>query len=246
MLNAFAPSVILLDMGPNQIEETILFCFVEERIQRDTVERLAAETVWQLSREDLLEGMQDYDSGSVSHGFVESTTYDLIYQNRQYPPKAVVGLALAKYLRRVPEPVELRGGAGTTTFLLLRARGFHVIKKTRAYPDELSGSDSLVEGAGIRVVVNRYERNRAARAACIAEYGTTCHVCDIDFAQVYPGIGDGFIHVHHLTPLSEIGHKYEVDPITDLIPVCPNCHAMLHRGHPVSFTPEEVREIVRS
>jgi 5-methylcytosine-specific restriction protein A len=45
-------------------------------------------------------------------------------------------------------------------------------------------------------------------------------------------LGEGFIHVHHLKPLAQIGEQYELDPINDLRPVCPNCHAMLHRASP--------------
>src|SRR5690606_34557499 len=49
------------------------------------------------------------------------------------------------------------------------------------------------------------------------------------FFAAYGELGKDFIHVHHIVPLAEIGETYEVDPITDLIPVCPNCHAMIHR-----------------
>lgn len=38
--------------------------------------------------------------------------------------------------------------------------------------------------------------------------------------------------MHHLTQLSKIGQGYEVDPVNDLRPVCPNCHAMLHKRNP--------------
>jgi predicted HNH restriction endonuclease len=54
-------------------------------------------------------------------------------------------------------------------------------------------------------------------------------VCGFDFVAAYGELGDGFIHVHHVRPLSDIGEEYEVDPIKDLRPVCPNCHAMIHR-----------------
>ena len=42
--------------------------------------------------------------------------------------------------------------------------------------------------------------------------------------------------------ISDIGKEYEVDPIKDLIPVCPNCHAMIHSKRP-AFTIEEIKEI---
>jgi 5-methylcytosine-specific restriction protein A len=51
----------------------------------------------------------------------------------------------------------------------------------------------------------------------------------MSFAETYGTFAKDFIHVHHITSLSEISDSYEVNPETDLIPVCPNCHAMLHR-----------------
>jgi len=97
------------------------------------------------------------------------------------------------------------------------------------------------EGKVVRVFVNRYERNQKARQECIRHYGDKCYVCDFDFGATYGDIAKGFIHVHHLTPLSEIGKTYEVDPIKDLRPVCPNCHSMLHRQNP-PLTLEALRD----
>ncbi len=71
-------------------------------------------------------------------------------------------------------------------------------------------------------------------------HGTRCQVCGLDMAKRYGDIGQGFIHIHHLVPLSEIKQDYRLDPKTDLIPVCPNCHAMLHRRNP-PYTPEELK-----
>ena len=100
------------------------------------------------------------------------------------------------------------------------------------YPDEITGTnvESLPEGAIKTVKVNQYERNSKARRLCVKHYKPICSVCSFDFGKVYGPLGEGFIHVHHLKPLNEIGQTYKVDPIQDLRPVCPNCHAMLHRG----------------
>jgi len=57
-----------------------------------------------------------------------------------------------------------------------------------------------------------------------------CQICKFDFNKFYAPLGEGIIHVHHLKPLAQIGEGYQVDPITDLIPVCPNCHTVIHRG----------------
>jgi predicted HNH restriction endonuclease len=88
----------------------------------------------------------------------------------------------------------------------------------------------LVEGEVCQVVINAYERNPIARSRCIAHYGPSCVVCGFNFGAVYGPLAEGFIHVHHVKPMSEIGAAYEVDPVADLRPVCPNCHAVIHLG----------------
>lgn len=97
-------------------------------------------------------------------------------------------------------------------------------------PAELGTDNTVYEGAKKTVTVNQYERNQIARQKCIKINGCRCAVCGIDFESMYGEIGRGFIHVHHVVPISSIGESYKVDPAKDLVPVCPNCHAMLHRG----------------
>jgi len=112
------------------------------------------------------------------------------------------------------------------------------------YPDELPAGGSLVEGASRVVVVNAYERDPEARRRCIAAHGTRCSACGFSFGAVYGPVADGYIHVHHLRPLAEVGGAHSVDPVADLRPVCPNCHAVLHRRVPV-FSIEELQELLR-
>jgi hypothetical protein len=109
---------------------------------------------------------------------------------------------------------------------------------------ELATSE-LVEGSVKETRFDSYERNPKARVACLEHYGYSCSVCDFDFEGRYGAIGRAFIHVHHLTPLSQIKAEYVVNPIKDLIPVCPNCHAMLHRPEHEPMTPEELRSHLR-
>ncbi len=94
----------------------------------------------------------------------------------------------------------------------------------------MGNSKRLIEGAVKSIMVNAYERNPVARKKCIDHYGTKCCVCDFDFEKIYGSLGREFTHVHHLKQLSEIKEEYIVNPIEDLRPVCPNCHAMLHRS----------------
>lgn len=105
-------------------------------------------------------------------------------------------------------------------------------KPRSIFPDEVSETPVFTEGAIRQVLVNAYERSAAAREACIAHHGTACKVCSIDFSTIYGEIGVGFIHVHHIRKIADLGSVYAVDPVRDLVPVCPNCHAMLHRTDP--------------
>lgn len=106
-------------------------------------------------------------------------------------------------------------------------------------------TDQFFEGVLNRVFVNKYERNRLARLKCIEIHGQSCLICNFNFRRVYGPEADGYIHIHHIRPISEIGETYEVNPVDDLSPVCPNCHAVLHlRAQARSL--DEVREMLQS
>jgi 5-methylcytosine-specific restriction protein A len=108
-------------------------------------------------------------------------------------------------------------------------------------PEEVDAATMPVfEGAAHQIIVNAYERDPEARRQCLAAHGTTCCVCGFNFGAVYGSVAEGFIHVHHLRPLAEVGEAHRVDPVEDLRPVCPNCHAVLHLRIP-AFRIEDVR-----
>lgn len=113
------------------------------------------------------------------------------------------------------------------------------------YAEELPVEEveKLPEGMKKTVVVNTYERNPKARMLCIEHWKPICAVCKFDFKLFYGEMGAGFIHVHHLVPVAHIGESYQIDPINDLRPVCPNCHAMLHTKNP-PLSIDELRNIV--
>lgn len=103
----------------------------------------------------------------------------------------------------------------------------------------------ILEGAVKTIKVNVYERSAYARKQAIQYHGCKCVVCGFDFETVYGVIGKGFIHIHHLKELSEIKEEYELDYKNDLVPVCPNCHSMLHRKSP-ALTIEELKSMINS
>ena len=124
---------------------------------------------------------------------------------------------------------------------LIKNSGFRI-------PEELNQKDvyNLQEGARTQIVVNSYERNTKARNACIAQYGYDCSVCGCNFENMYGKLGKDFIHVHHIKPLSKIKKSYKINPIKDLRPVCPNCHAMLHKDKNKTLSINELKDITKS
>jgi hypothetical protein len=120
-----------------------------------------------------------------------------------------------------------------------------IIAKAFSWPGEFTEGSTFYEGAKRRVTVNAYERDPTARLRCIEHYGCLCFICRFDFFASFGPVAEGFIQVHHLRPLSEIGAGYAVNPITDLRPVCPNCHAVIHLGG-CTRSIDEVRRMLNS
>jgi hypothetical protein len=114
------------------------------------------------------------------------------------------------------------------------------------FPEELTEVENVPEGAQIAVFVNKYERNALARKRCLEYYGFLCAVCRCSMAEIYGPLADKLIHVHHLRPLSDIKEEYMIDPIADLRPVCPNCHAFLHLSTPPTSIDEAIKIIAES
>lgn len=113
------------------------------------------------------------------------------------------------------------------------------------YAEEVNSDIKYSEGKTKQILINSFERNAVARRKCIEYYGLNCQVCNFNFEGVFGEIGKDFIHVHHVVDLSTIGKEYSVDPIVDLVPVCPNCHNMLHRKKP-AYTIIELKKLLRA
>lgn len=128
-------------------------------------------------------------------------------------------------------------------------RGYKEYKELFAIYDEKPIAIKLTEGNKTAVLVNKYERSPQARALCINHYKAKnngiikCEICGFNFGEVYGEEFSDKIHVHHIKEISSIGEEYEIDAITDLLPVCPNCHMIAHSKTP-AYTPDEIREMI--
>lgn len=97
-----------------------------------------------------------------------------------------------------------------------------------------------VEGALSLKLSRSYERSRINRALCLAEHGYTCRACGILMEDKYGQAGREFAEVHHVLPVSLMETPRPVDPINELVPLCPNCHSIAHRKNP----PFEIEAII--
>jgi 5-methylcytosine-specific restriction protein A len=113
-----------------------------------------------------------------------------------------------------------------------------------AEQDAFAIQSQFPEGAVRRASVNIYERNPEARRECLQHYGYVCCVCEFNFEQTYGKHGAGFIHVHHLKQVAKRKKQYKVNPLSDLRPICPNCHAMIHKGSEM-LKIEDLEKLIR-
>lgn len=104
---------------------------------------------------------------------------------------------------------------------------------------------SGVEGSTTSYYGVRYERDPKLRCQAIAIHGTACKACGFDFEKAYGEYARGYIHVHHVQPISEFDGVKLVDPETDLITLCANCHAVIHRKRRTTLSIDQLKRMIR-
>lgn len=154
----------------------------------------------------ILETQQFHESGITFEAKVFSDESDFALGHFNEQESSLINFAIELFL----------------IFLKVKKTGYRSADEVIGYP----------EGASSIVMVNKYERNPKNRRLCIEHYGFSCLGCGFNFAKVYGKIAENFIVVHHVVPVSKLGTDYVIDPITDLIPLCANCHSVVHRVDP--------------
>ena len=188
----------------------------------------------------------EYDREGIPDGFRDPKRWFVLHPDtsKPYPAKIIWGLISQQHGFKTNEAIPL-----------LESLGLKCIKlesdETALSAEEYANAPKHVEGAVRQVTRNERERSKEARQDCINHYGAKeggaikCIACDLDFAQRYGPHGEGFIHVHHLDPLAEENGPRQINPTIDLVPVCPNCHAMIHRKRPY-LTIKELVELLNA
>ncbi|MDA8484588.1 HNH endonuclease [Pseudomonas resinovorans] len=168
--------------------------------------------------------------------------------------KAVFSKTKAGYLETIPASRESnywRDGvreADQETFdkILMNALLLPVDSIATLPPVELQDFESREEGAPSKVYSTKYERDPNLRQQAISIHGLSCKGCGLNFEKTYGEYAKGIIHIHHTVPLSEYGGSRKVDPEKDLIPLCPNCHAVVHRKKSSTLTLGQLKKLICS
>lgn len=109
--------------------------------------------------------------------------------------------------------------------------------------DELEDLSFQEEGGSAPILSRRYERSRLNRKVAIEFHGRICRVCKFSFDDIYGSLSKGYIEIHHLVPVSQMEGPKPLDPREDLVPLCANCHRMVHKAWP-PLSPERLRQII--
>lgn len=177
-----------------------------------------------------------------SNAFGTEYYLEKIFENGGEPAlqKALISLSLhLDYIEEITNTKVIKRRKIYENFLAKLNSNIDIV-----YPDDIESNEKFIEGKSKKVLVNVFERNTIARSLCIKHYGFKCQVCNFDFEKKFGEIGKNFIHVHHVVDISTIGSEYELNPILDLIPVCPNCHSMLHKKKP-AFKIDELKALFK-
>jgi predicted HNH restriction endonuclease len=102
------------------------------------------------------------------------------------------------------------------------------------------------EGNAVMYYGKRYERDSMNRKLAIEYHGLSCVACGFNFEEMYGERGKEFIEVHHVKPLSTLESEMIIDPKKDLVPLCSNCHRMVHRRKDDILSIEDLKDLLSS
>jgi hypothetical protein len=159
------------------------------------------------------------------------------YQDSRRLDAAIVETLLHEIMRVNPEPQGKLGKLPKTRPTTGRGR------PSPSAPPRRPGGREFDEGGIREITLELRKRDPRLRAQALAEYGHVCRACKCDFVDIYGELGEGYIEVHHLVPLSEPGGTRK-STVKEVDVVCANCHRMLHRTDRVPISVDDLRTII--
>jgi 5-methylcytosine-specific restriction protein A len=195
--------------------------------------------------EDGILEMEGQKSHKTDRRFIEaeasSDEIHLFYRERHHAPFIYQGrVYLTDYEIRADRPSKFRLATDATIAQVDSA--IETEEETHGIPD----ANFFPDEEGRRRIIQHvtYERSRKNRARALQIHGKVCKACGFDFNETYGPIhAKDYIEVHHVRSISSQEGK-PIDPTTDLIPLCSNCHSMAHRRRGQILSLGEIRNLL--
>ena len=185
--------------------------------------------------------------------------------DHNYYDRIISQIPLNQEMKATNEAAELRYSSHLKLYsMFLESKHFKQLFKRRISghnePNPSSGTTSpstqhgpqkpkereMTEGEKKHVEFEIAHRNPKLRQACLDKYGYQCQCCGMDFASMDGDeLGANFIEVHHLQMISTYDENRPEDYIENLVPLCSNCHSMIHHGKQGPLSLRELREAYR-
>jgi 5-methylcytosine-specific restriction protein A len=133
--------------------------------------------------------------------------------------------------------------SGVDTYNIFFIDPVNIDKINQDVESDLIEEYGYAEGTIREYFGKRFERDARNRKRAIEIHGYNCGVCNFNFESVYGQHGTGFIEVHHVKPISDFeGQEQIINPETDLVPLCSNCHRMIHRYRNEILSIEDLKQ----
>lgn len=179
--------------------------------------------------ESLYEGYLNLESeDELPIGYSVGNILSFEYQSESLPPDEVIVSDIHKILSLYRTYIALRSG--------------NIDSDNEEIPEEISSGEEKKKYRWHR----RAERNQKLSKDAKKFHGYICQVCKFDFEKQYGELGSKYVEAHHITPMAELLKELEpvvLDPKTDFVVVCSNCHRMLHRTKPVLVPSELIKRL---
>jgi hypothetical protein len=204
-----------------------------------TDRRFVAATFEPVTAQHFLNAARRLAEGYREHAFGPSTDYDLLFNGKRLPPKAVFGLAASEALGFPVRPENFSAGESMTCFRMLRAAGYEIVPKNQPAETDagLLSQEDRVWSEGRPRLISHLRRERSTGLASAkrdhfrALHGRLfCERCGMDPVSVFGSeVGEACIEVHHHgTHVAEMTADH-LTTLQDLKCLCANCHRVTHR-----------------
>ena len=133
---------------------------------------------------------------------------------------------------------------------------FEIVNKNKDTDKQIELFDentTVIEGAEAVVKTKVYKRSSKLREKAIQFYTVDdrikCHACCFDFEEFYGEYGKNFIEIHHQKPVFQFDgddlEKTIEEALKNVIPVCSNCHRMIHRKREKLLSLDELKAYIQ-